>query len=114
MDMTSVRRQDTGDCSFPPPFLQSGALGKGIPLMMIEISFLTAFFLPNNSSTRSAISAVRRIESKVAGYLRLDRMDASGLVAELVGYVEHEWWCLLLLIKKYCVFSALVGDDGDG
>ena len=78
MDMTSVRRQDTGDCSFPPPFLQSGALGKGIPLMMIDISFLTAFFLPLNSSTRSAISAGRQIGSKVAGSLRLDRMGAFG------------------------------------
>ena len=67
MDMTSVRRQDTGDCSFPPPSLQSGALGKGIPLMMIEISFLTAFFLPIISSTRSAIPAGRQIGSKVAG-----------------------------------------------
>ena len=78
MDMTSVRRQDTGDCSFPPPFLQSGALGKGIPLMMIEISFLTAFFLPIISSTRSAIFTVRQIESKVACSLRLNRMDAFG------------------------------------
>ena len=78
MDMTSVRRQDTGDCSFPLPSLQSGALGKGIPLMMIELSFLTAFFLPTISSTRSAISAGRQIDSKVAGSLRLDRMDALG------------------------------------
>lgn len=78
MDMTSVRRQDTGDCSFPPSFLQSGALGKGIPLMMIEFPFLTAFFLPILSSTRSTISAGRQTGSKVAGSLRLNRMDALG------------------------------------
>ena len=83
--------------------------------MMIEFSFLTAFFLPITSSTRSAISAGRQIGSKVDGSLRLDRMDSLGACCgSKQGMLNTKWWCLLLLIKKYCVFSALVGGGGDG
>ena len=45
-DMTIVRRQDTGDCSFPPSFLQWG-LGQGHTAYDDRI-FFPYRFLPAN------------------------------------------------------------------
>ena len=89
MDMMSVRRQDTGDCSFPPPFLQSGALGKGIPLMMIEILSLP---LSSCQSFFDRINNICRYADRVEGSW-LSKTGSKGCLRvfwKSIGYVEHE------------------------